>query len=121
MFVPVARTFGYSIGKVMPDTLGCEYTEKYRVLFFIAHCLTTKQALDMNNTSIGSLIKAELERQERSVVWLARHLCCDRTNIYRIFAKESIDTELLMRISIVLNHNFFKDISSAIDEQLLQK
>ena len=76
---------------------------------------------DMNNTSIGSLIKAELERQERSVVWLARHLCCDRTNIYRIFAKESIDTELLMRISIVLNHNFFKDISSAIDEQLLQK
>ena len=105
----------------MPDTLGCEYTEKYRVLFFIAHCLTTKQALDMNNTSIGSLIKAELERQERSVVWLARHLCCDRTNIYRIFAKESIDTELLMRISIVLNHNFFKDISSVIDEQLLQK
>ena len=121
MFVPVARTFGYSIGKVMPDTLGCEYTEKYRVPFFIAHCLTTKQVLDMNNTSIGSLIKAELERQERSVVWLARHLCCDRTNIYRIFAKESIDTELLMRISIVLNHNFFKDISSAIDEQLLQK
>ena len=103
---------------VKPTILPIIGTFKYIIYIPL---LNYQTGADMNNTSIGSLIKAELERQERSVVWLARHLCCDRTNIYRIFAKESIDTELLMRISIVLNHNFFKDISSAIDEQLLQK
>lgn len=69
--------------------------------------------------SIGQLIKAELERQERSVVWFARHLNCDRTNIYRIFNKESIDTSLLFRISIILNHNFFSDLAANTESRLL--
>lgn len=51
---------------------------------------------------IGQVIKQELERQERTVVWLARKLSCDRSNIYRIFQKESIDTNLLVRISVIL-------------------
>ena len=50
---------------------------------------------------IGQVIKQELERQERTVVWLARKLSCDRSNIYRIFQKESIDTNLLVRISVL--------------------
>ena len=56
---------------------------------------------------IGQLIKDELERQERSVSWFARKLYCDRSNIYKIFKRSTIDTELLMRISVVLNHDFF--------------
>lgn len=56
---------------------------------------------------IGNLIKEELERQERSVSWFARKLCCDRSNIYKIFKRATIDTELLLRISLVLNHDFF--------------
>ena len=67
------------------------------------------------------MIKAELERQERSVVWFAQHLSCDRTNIYRIFAKDSIDTELLMRICKILNHNFFADVSDLIEQNLSKK
>lgn len=58
---------------------------------------------------IGQLIKDELERQERSVSWFARKLYCDRSNIYKIFKRSTIDTELLMRISVVLNHDFFSD------------
>ena len=50
---------------------------------------------------IGQLIRQELRRQERSVAWFARQLSCDRSNIYRIFQKESIDTYLLVRISII--------------------
>ncbi len=60
---------------------------------------------------IGQEIKAELERQERGVSWLARKLAYDRSNIYRIFQKASIDTHLLERISRVLNHDFFADLS----------
>lgn len=56
---------------------------------------------------IGQLIKDELTAQERSVAWFARKLCLDRSNVYRLFQKNSIDTSLLMRISLVLNKDFF--------------
>mgnify|MGYP001083459908 CR=1 FL=1 len=56
---------------------------------------------------IGQLIEDELHRQERSVVWFARKLYCDRTNVYSIFKRQSIDTDLLMRICHILNRDFF--------------
>lgn len=68
---------------------------------------------------IGQLIRQELRRQERSVAWFARQLSCDRSNIYRIFQKESIDTYLLVRISIILQYNFFSILSLCIEKQIL--
>lgn len=65
---------------------------------------------------IGKLIEEELRRQERSVAWFARKLCCERTNVYSIFKRESIDTALLHRISLVLHRNFFEELSQSIDE-----
>lgn len=66
---------------------------------------------------IGALIKEELEKQERSISWFARKLSCDRSNIYRLFQKESIDTTLLLRISILLGRNFFDDLSERVREK----
>ncbi len=63
---------------------------------------------------LGSLIKQELERQERSVSWLARKLFCDRTKVYRLLQKHSIDTYDLARISILLSHDFFADLSEEL-------
>ena len=62
---------------------------------------------------IGSLISNELKRQRRPVAWLAQEICCDRTNVYKIFRKGSIDTELLCRISVALEHDFFTDFQLA--------
>lgn len=56
---------------------------------------------------IGKLIEQELRKQERSVTWFANKLYCERTNVYSIFKRESIDTALLLRISNILRHNFF--------------
>ncbi|MBP3354563.1 MAG: XRE family transcriptional regulator [Bacteroidales bacterium] len=67
---------------------------------------------------IGNAIKNELKKKQRSVSWLARNLYCDRTNIYDIFKRKSIDTELLYRISIILNHNFFSYLYSETDKEL---
>ena len=64
---------------------------------------------------IGSLIKVELERQERTVSWFARKLCCDRSNIYKLFKRSTIDTELLLKVSNILNHNFFDVFSQEIN------
>lgn len=44
-------------------------------------------------THIGQIIEKELHRQERSVTWFARRLYCDRTNVYNIFRRQSLDTE----------------------------
>lgn len=63
---------------------------------------------------IGQLIKDELIEQERSVAWLSRKLYIDRSNVYRLFRKNSIDTMLLARISIVLNKDFFSILSQNI-------
>ena len=61
----------------------------------------------MQNIHIGNLIKEELRNQERTISWLARKLYCDRSNVYDIFKRESMDTELLLRISLILKRNFF--------------
>lgn len=62
---------------------------------------------------IGKQIKKRLEDLERSPGWLAKKINCDRTNIYKIFNRSSIDTELLSRISKALEYDFFIDLSKA--------
>lgn len=64
---------------------------------------------------IGHLIEKELKGQERTVTWFAKQLNCDRTNIYNIFNRVTIDTELLIHISKVLNKDFFLVISEEIN------
>lgn len=57
---------------------------------------------------IGHLIHQEVERQGLTVVSLARMLSCSRTNIYKIFDRQSIDTDQLLRISSLLHTDFFR-------------
>ena len=64
---------------------------------------------------IGSLIQEELKRQGRSVTWFAEQLFYTRPHIYKIFSKATIDTGLLQRISKILNHDFFSDLSKDDD------
>ena len=66
---------------------------------------------DENAIFIGTIIQQELKNQERTVSWLARKLDCDRTNVYNIFRRQDIDTELLMRISVILHRDFFSIFS----------
>lgn len=54
---------------------------------------------------------------KHSVQWLAERINCNRRNIYDIFQRPSIDTELLMRISKALDHDFFADISRLVKEE----
>jgi len=66
---------------------------------------------------IGQLIEHTLHEQGRTVTWFATQLCCTRPNVYKIFGKESIDTCLLWRISRILSHDFFHDLSEAAKEK----
>ena len=67
------------------------------------------------NLHIVRLIKTVFERSGMTVSEFARQLNCERTNIYTIFKRKSIDVELLINISKILRYNFFEDILKETD------
>ena len=58
---------------------------------------------------IGQMIKDELKKQGRSASWLAKRIYCERTNVYKLLKRKSLDLEQLMQISRILDHDFLKD------------
>ena len=70
--------------------------------------------MDLKTIHLGTMVKRELKAQGRTVVWLARTLNMERSSIYKIFERNSLNVELLIRISLVMHHDFFKDVSDKI-------
>ena len=64
--------------------------------------------------NIGKLIKQEMIRQGLKPGELAERIWVTRTNIYSIFERKSIDTELLERICDALHTNFFTPMAEEI-------
>lgn len=60
---------------------------------------------------LGQLLKAELKKQGRTAVWLAKQVNCTPENIYKAFRSQWITPSLLFRISKAINHDFFHDCS----------
>jgi hypothetical protein len=60
---------------------------------------------------IGKRIKEIMEQRHRSVIWVSKQIACERTNVYNIFAREDINTSLLRKLSIILEYDFFKELS----------
>jgi lambda repressor-like predicted transcriptional regulator len=80
---------------------------------FRPFCLPTAQGSrkgkPMNEEPhIGKLIKAELARQGRSITWLATQLGYSRQYMYKIFRRKWIYTDLLLKISDLLDYDFFR-------------
>jgi hypothetical protein len=60
---------------------------------------------------IGERIKEVMTQQRVSVISVAREIECERTNIYNIYARKDINTKLLEQFCVILNHDFFKELS----------
>ena len=63
----------------------------------------------MKDVHIGEMVRSEMRHQGRMVAWLATQICCENSNIYKLYRRKSIDLEQLMKISEALNHNFLRD------------
>ncbi len=61
---------------------------------------------------MGQKIRMVMIEQGRSARWLAEQIPCERTNVYNIFGRSDINVRLLGRISQVLKHDFFQDLSA---------
>lgn len=68
-----------------------------------------------NNTErefhIGGRIREVLAERGLTVDWLACRIPCERSNVYNIFRRETIDAGLLFCISQALGHDFFAELS----------
>lgn len=60
---------------------------------------------------IGSLIKAQLEEQEISQSEFGRMMDITRQLVHDILKRKHIDSELLLKISLVLDVDFFESLS----------
>ncbi|HEY0297841.1 MAG TPA: helix-turn-helix domain-containing protein [Arachidicoccus sp.] len=58
---------------------------------------------------IGQVIEKEAKRSGISRKELYEKLNTSRQNLYAIFKRETIDTGILMKLSSLLNYNFFKE------------
>jgi hypothetical protein len=70
---------------------------------------------------IGHKIKEVFDSQNIKLTDFADELGTVRQNVYRIFKKRHLDTGLLLKISQVLNHNFFQYYISTTDSEGVQQ
>lgn len=63
--------------------------------------------LSIPDVAIGPKIQEVFERKNMKLSDFADELGTVRQNVYRIFKKRDLDTGLLIKVSKVLDHNFF--------------
>lgn len=66
---------------------------------------------------IGKHIQEEVRRQGRTVTWLAQAYGCSRVNMYKVFEKPSVDTGTLLRLSAILDYDFFSLYSNELSRK----
>lgn len=60
----------------------------------------------IENIHIGKLIEEQMKLKKYSTAKLAEELSCKRQNVYDIFHRKSIDTDLLVKISQLIDYDF---------------
>ena len=86
---------------------GCQARNKFHAFFM--------HSSQMESLHVGNMIRAELKAQGRTITWFAKAIHTDRTNVYKILSKETIDLQMLIRISKLLHHDFLLECSKAIN------
>ncbi len=64
----------------------------------------------MKDIHIGSIIRRKLNESPLTIAEFAESINRTRPTVYDIFQRKSIDIDLLIRISGVLNYNFLREI-----------
>ena len=62
----------------------------------------------MRDIHLGMLVKQKMKERNISINEFADAIHCDRTNVYSIFKRKSMDVQLIVRISNALNYDFLQ-------------
>ena len=87
-----------------------EYQARVTSTPFFCHLKTAGNMNNNGNLHIGHLIKSVFDASGMTVSEFARQIHCERTNVYKIFDRQSVDVETLVKISEALEHNFLADV-----------
>ena len=70
---------------------------------------------------IGQIIQEHVEAEKMEITAFAKAIHKERSNVYDIFKRSSIDTELLKKIGHVLRYDFFQDLLEPETKQMLMR
>lgn len=70
---------------------------------------------------VGEMVAEVMYQQHVSKQEFAEAIGTDRSNVYRILKKDSIETDQLFRYSKELNYNFFRDLAEEFVKRNAQK
>lgn len=56
---------------------------------------------------VGKMVKAVVEQSDLSAIELAKILNVERNTIYSFYRKNTLHTDVLIKLSVALQHNFF--------------
>lgn len=62
----------------------------------------------MQDIHLGTLVRRKMRERGISINEFAEAIHCDRTNVYNIFKRKSMDVQLVVRISNALNYDFLQ-------------
>lgn len=75
----------------------------------------------LKGLTIGERIDKEIRKNFNNYQDFADAIYTSRTNVYSIIKRRTIDTELLIVISKVLNYNFFEELCDEVKEAIAEK
>jgi len=70
---------------------------------------------------IGKIIEQKFNESGMTKKSFAQKIGCERNNIYNIFEKQSINVELLYKISAVLYYDFFQLYTNELKKEIVSK
>jgi hypothetical protein len=70
--------------------------------------------MNINDINMGKLISDKLKEDKKSVDWLAKQICCDRSVVYKQLKKNDITISRLFLISRAFDYSFFKYLDDAL-------
>lgn len=70
---------------------------------------------------VGQRIMTILKEKGRSIAWFSERMNSDRSNMYKILTRPHLNSEFILRASLILDHDFFKDISEWMKSTVNEK
>ena len=65
---------------------------------------------------IGKIICQKMKEEGRTKRWLAEKINCEYSSFCKMLKRQFLDTELLLRISVALQYDFFAHLSKCFAE-----
>lgn len=97
----------------------CDFVFMQNFILRISYTFYRKDSYFELMIHIGEEIKELLRKKRMKVVDFSRKIDTNRNNSYDIFTRKSIDTNLLLKISEVLEFDFFRLYSIPISQNKL--